>query len=876
MVTLVSRSAEPPMTDLIERELPLALLRDALAQVARGQGKIALVTGEAGAGKTSLLRALVDSHPDGRVLLGACDDLATPRTLGPIRDFALQAPDLRDALVGGPIDREHVMAAVQEELGRGPHPTLAIIEDIHWADDATVDILTFLSRRLEFLPVLLVLTVRESDLDEASRLHRFLSSLVAARSSIRISLGPLTEGAVYGLAQQVGMDGSALFRETGGNPFYVSEMLAAQTEGVPAAVQHAVLARVAALPEEARELLELLSVTPGRTDTYVLDHCQPGWTDAVLPAERREMVRLEGTALRFRHELARRAVETSLSASRKQVLHRRALAALRERGRDWANILHHASQIGDVDAIVEFGPPSARRAATASAFRQALDHYRRVLEHADRFDAAERAALYEEYSLVCFNTERRAEAVRTAEEALRLRRELEEPEALGRALRWRGRVAWWDGQTTQAWEYADRAIETLEPLGPSLELARAYAFRAQLGVIAQRLDVVEEWAPRAIEMAGRLGDDGVRGLAMISLGLVGLVTVRPDAEDMLREGIALANSAGQHDEVARAYMNLAFTKNAFRDYRGAEELLAEGVAYATDHELLTYLTHMTATRCMLCLDTGRWDEAIEIAQPYLQREDLPITALPTLYVTARIMARRGHPDAATLAERLWAVAEPTGELQRIGPSSSLLAELAYLRGESLESHVPRLQRALALGEAGRIGRVAGEAALWLQRAGALESPPEVSEPVYTAMLEGAWAKAAAMWHDFGCPYEEAECLALSGDATSMQEAVRILESLGAEPRAAMVRAELQRLGVAVPRGPQQATRANPAGLTRRQVDVLRLLSSGRTNAEIAEELVLSTRTVDHHVAAILQKLDAANRREAAQRAGELGLLEATS
>ncbi len=861
------------MSDLIERDFPLALLQDAVEQVARGQGKVALVTGEAGEGKTSLLRALVDSRPAARVLLGACDDLETPRTLGPIRDFALQAPALREAILTGTVDRENVMSAVQAELARGPHPTLVIIEDIHWADDATIDVLTFLSRRVEFLPVLLLLTVRESDLDEASRVHRFLSSLVAARSSIRINLGPLTEGAVAELAQQAGIDGAELYQETGGNPFYVSEVLAARTEGVPAAVQHAVLARVAALPEEARELLELLSVTPGRTDTYVLDYVRPGWTEAVEPAERRAMVRLEGNALRFRHELARRAVETSLSPSRRQLLQRRVLTAMREQGRDWSNILHHAVQIEDADTIVEYGPRVARRAAAASAFRQAVAHFRSVLAYADRFPLEERAALFEECSLVSFNADRRSEAVRAAEEALRLRRQLEEPMGLGRALRWRGRVAWWDGRTSDAWEYADEAIAVLEPLEPSVELARAYGFRAQLGGITQRLDVVADYGKRAIEMAADLGEDGVRGLALIAVGLAGMVTGQEDADANVQEGIALAKSAGLHDEVARAYMNLAFTKNAFRDYQAAENLLTQGQAYAADYELLAYLTHMSATRSMLCLDTGRWDEALEVARPFLARDDLPITAFPTLYVSARILARRGHPAARELVEKTWALAEPTGELQRIGPASGTGAELAYLSGESLEPHVPRLRRALALGEAGRIGRVAGEAAMWLKRAGALEEMPTVAEPVYRAMLEDRWERAAHMWRDLGCPYEEADCLANTGDPALMQEALRILDSLGAEPRAAMVRADLQRRGVAVPRGPQQATRANPAGLTRRQVDVLRLLAAGRTNAEIAEELVLSTRTVDHHVAAILQKLDAANRREAAQRAADLGLLE---
>jgi DNA-binding CsgD family transcriptional regulator len=320
-------------------------------------------------------------------------------------------------------------------------------------------------------------------------------------------------------------------------------------------------------------------------------------------------------------------------------------------------------------------------------------------------------------------------------------------------------------------------------------------------------------------------------------------------------------------------MNLAFTRNAFRQYERAEEFLEAGEAYAEEHELVAYLTHMSATRCMLYLDRGRWDQALEIARPFIARDDLPITAFPMLYVSARILTRREDREAAVLVERTWAAAEPTGELQRIGPAACLGAEYAWLNGLPLEPHVPRLRRAMALAEAAHVGRVAGEASLWLQRADALERPPTVSEPGYVAALEGRWAEAARVWHRVGCPYEAAECLAASGDPDAMRDALRTLEALGAEARASGVREALLQQGVAVPRGPQAATRANPAGLTPRQVDVIRRLAQGQTNAEIADALVLSTRTVDHHVAAILAKLEASNRREAAQRAAALGLLE---
>lgn len=240
-----------PQPQLIERDAPLAMLQDALAQVARGSGSVALVMGDAGTGMSSLLRVLVDSRPAARVLLGACDDLDTLRTLGPIRDYALRSPQLREALRGA-VDRDRVMSALQNELAEGPHPTLAIMEDLHWADDATIDVLTFLSRRIEFVPVLLVLSMRETEIQEASRLQRFLASLLDTGSVIRLRLGPLSQDAVTAMCTAAGLSNTELYRQTGGNPFFVTELLAAQTEGVPVTVQHAVLGRVARLPSDPR------------------------------------------------------------------------------------------------------------------------------------------------------------------------------------------------------------------------------------------------------------------------------------------------------------------------------------------------------------------------------------------------------------------------------------------------------------------------------------------------------------------------------------------------------------------------------------------------------------------------------------------------
>jgi DNA-binding NarL/FixJ family response regulator len=158
---------------------------------------------------------------------------------------------------------------------------------------------------------------------------------------------------------------------------------------------------------------------------------------------------------------------------------------------------------------------------------------------------------------------------------------------------------------------------------------------------------------------------------------------------------------------------------------------------------------------------------------------------------------------------------------------------------------------------------------WLQRLGEPVVPfPGCPEP-YAAALAGDWRRAADGHTD---PYERALELAESGSVEPTLEALAVLEELGAEPAAAIVRRRLRGLGVVrSPRRQQTSTGTNPAGLTDRQVEILRLLGAGLTNAQIARRLLVSVRTVDHHVSAVLQKLGVRTRREAAATAMTLDM-----
>lgn len=210
----------------------------------------------------------------------------------------------------------------------------------------------------------------------------------------------------------------------------------------------------------------------------------------------------------------------------------------------------------------------------------------------------------------------------------------------------------------------------------------------------------------------------------------------------------------------------------------------------------------------------------------------------------------------------------TGELQRVAPVAAARAEAAWARGDPEGARVEAMRAysmAMAVGSHWDIGRIA----LWLRRVGALGDVPADLPRPFLMELEGRWREAADAWERMGCPYEQA--LALSeGDEEAQRAALRILEGLGAAPSAAVVRSRLLKRGVrGLARGPRPSTRANPGRLTNRQVEVLELLAEGLSNREIGRRLFLSTRTVDHHVSALLHKLGAGSRARAAALARDM-------
>ncbi|MCE0767895.1 AAA family ATPase [Pseudonocardia kujensis] len=846
--------------ELLERDTALVTLRAALADAERGEGRVVLVSGEAGIGKTTLVRAFTAQvAADGavRVLRGSCDHLLTAREHGPFHDVARQArTELAAALAAGSADavRDRLLAELSIPT------TLLVIEDVHWADEATVDALAFLARRLEATPALVVLTCRDDEVLPGSPLRRLLA-LVRPPSGVRVEVAPLSARAVGALAGESGL-GLRLHALTKGNPFFVTELLAAEDEGVPASVRDVVLERVATLPERTRALLDLLAVVPGRVDRTLLDAVHPGWAADAEPAERRGIVELTDSGPDFRHDLSRMAVAEVLPGARRLALGSAVLTALRrQEPLDEARVLHHAVLCGDAEAVAAHGPGAARRAARAGAHEQALSRYAQLRPYAGILDPDERAAVTEEHAWELYNALRFDEAVALSGEAVALRRERGDTALLARALvglAWHRYLAADVAAATATIEEAVRAAATAGD--PEVtELARSY--RAFLLVLADR--EAEGLAELdAMGASGALASARTiyRGLATAFLG-------DPAGTGILERGVADAAEQGEREFVALGYT--ALVKAARRlgrddDVRGYAEL---GAARTSGIELRAHGYTLQAHLCQLRAQQGRWDEAEEGFRELLEAApQAGVLHRETLPHLGRLLVRRGDPEGDALLERARALAERTDILPVLVPTGLALLERAWLAGDPAAGR-DRVARLLDRLDRPGVERQRGELLRYARRCGmAVETFPGC-RPEHLLGLRGDWRGAAEAWGRLGDPYERALELAESGEPGPTLEALAVLDELGAGPAARLVRARLRDLGVdRVPRGPRPETRAHPAGLTARQGEVLDLLGQGLTNAEIADRLVVSVRTVDHHVSAVLQKLGVSSRRAAARLA----------
>ena len=690
-----------------------------------------------------------------------------------------------------------------------------------------------------------------------------------------MKLAGLSPTAVAQLAEPSGVDAGELYRKTGGNPFFVLEVLAAGADEMPDTVSDAIFARTARLGDSARRLLEAVAVVPPRAEFWLLEALAADAVEALDECVASGMVVTEPSGVAFRHELGRLAVEQSVALSRTVELHRRALALLAdppEGAPDLARLAHHAEAAGDAAAVLRFAPAAAVRAASLGAHREAAAQYARALRFGDRLAAAERAEMLEDCSHACYLTDQYDEGIAALEQALEIRQSLGDRRRQGDVLRRLSEFLWCPGRTVESERCAREAVMLLEALPPGRELAWAYANLALNRLGAAAWEEAVSWGERGVELAERLGETEIAVHAQATIGCV-------LDYGQLEQTLERAQRAGLSEVVGLIFILLGTVAVENRDLDAAGRHLQAGIAYCSDRGLELSLLYLLAHRARLELDAGRWSEAADSAALVLR---LPRTSnkprIVALVVLALVRARRGDPDVWPLLDEAWELAEPTKELLRLGQVAAARAEAAWLEGDR-DAVREATEKPLALARARTAPWLAGELAAWRRRVG-LDAgiPTDAADPYarelepYAIELAGDPQRAADLWREIGCPYEAALALASVSEERPLRQALEELQRLDARPAAAIVARALHQRGArGLPRGPRPRTRNNPAGLTARELEVLTLLTDGSRNAAIAGQLVVSERTVDHHVAAILRKLDVRTRGEAAAAAVRLGL-----
>ena len=824
---------------LLERESLLAELSSLADEARDGRGHVAAIRGEAGVGKTSLLNAFT-ARAGLRVLTSGCEALFTPRPLGPLYDLA----DALDIDPSSP--RQRLFPEVLQTLARCA--TAFVVEDVHWADRATLDLLKYLARRIEHSPVVLIVSYRD---DEVGPDHPLVTVLGEAGSRMkRIAVPPLSREAVAHLAGPR----RGVYELTGGNPFFVTEVLASNAE-VPPTVRDAVLARMATLSPAARNVVEFASLIPGRTELTLFD--EP--PDQIEAATRSGVIRIEHGAVVFRHELGRRAIEDSLSDVRRIPMHRQILRKL-EGDRSMARLAHHAAGARDAEAILRYAPKAAEEAARAGAHREAAQHYRNALAWAGALGDRQRAALLEALAYECYLTEQLEEAVEARTAAVEIYGLLGDALRRGDNLRWRSRTLWFVGRNAEARASARDAIDVLEALPESRELGWACSNQAHLHMLAQEHEDVARWGTRAIEMARRFGDDALLAHALNNVGVSEAFEMGSFAK--LEESLRLSLDKNLEEHVARAYTNLAAELTRVGRHADALPYYEEGIGWCRDRDLDSWVVYMSAWHAKTYLELGDWDKAMKLAQFVLGFPGgAVISRIPSLGVAGVIHARRGDDATAMkLLDEGRDLAAQTGEFQRIAPIAAARAEAAWLRGDRAGA-VAEASHSFGLSEDRHEPWARGALAFWMWCGGAIEVPPPgIAEP-YSLLIDGHALEAERAFAGAGRPYEAALAAAESDDPAAIQRAMETFEQLGAARLPERYRQKLRSLGV---RGPRPSTKANPSGLTAREVEILELVDQGLRNADIAGRLFVSPKTVDHHISSILGKLGARTRGEAAK------------
>ena len=854
---------------LIERESQLAALHEYAKEASQGQGRLVLISGEAGVGKSVLLEEFAQELSDARWLWAGCDGLFTPAALGPLLDIASQLDGdlLQLCRVGA--KRDQLYGALLRQLSEMRTLGVIVIEDVHWADEATLDLLSYLGRRIQHLRVLLLVTYRDDALAADDPLRYTLGALASQRATRRLTLPSLTAAGVAALAQGTKIDATELHRLTAGNPFFVNEVLDAGTNALPASIRDAVLARTRTLTLPARHALDTAALIGSRPPSDLLVSLveDPLVMDELVS---HGLLIKDGDDLRFRHEIARVAIEAAVPPYRKATIHSEIMDALLTAGcDDDARLAFHAEGAGRADLVLWYGPRAARRASELWSHREAAAQYDRALRSAQESDTRNRAELSDALAHELALLDRWEESAKTRIAALELWRNVGDPRRESPSMREVSKAMWRLCRGPEWLQATEAALALAEPLGPSPELARAY----------EGAGLVRE----AREMAQQFGLSDVVSDALDTEAW----QIRGKGGDWtlpMRVALEVALSGGHEEQAGRAFASAYMMYGDELRFEEAERSYGDALAYCEEHDIGTFAVCLQGQRTAVLEQSGHWDECLSLGHALLEQHTLsPWNRLRPLCSTAKVMARRGQPGYWSYLDEAIGSAIRLGEPHWIRPVGIARTEAYWLEGR-LDAAISELDRVRSLTPgalaATPIAAAAGATAvdrcwmaLWLRR---LTVSPNVDHTVdiepFASQLAGDGARAAMLWDRLGCRYQAALALLDTKEETHLRESLTRLVDLGAEAAARLVRRTMRDLGIrSIPAGARPATKAHPHGLTTREQEILQLISQGQSNEEISASLFISVRTVEHHVSAILGKLGTDSRKGAAKEARRLGL-----
>ncbi|WP_156689429.1 helix-turn-helix transcriptional regulator [Mycobacterium sp. Marseille-P9652] len=863
------------MDCLLEREAVLAELGALARGIRRGTGGLVLLGGEAGVGKTAAITRFTSRLDlDIRVLRGWCDPLEATRPLGPLLDALAGVGPAAAHALSSAIEAGDTGALYRRLLGvlRDGHRWVWVIEDAHWADGATLDLLRFLARRVDSLPLMLLVSYRDDALSAEHPLSVALGDVATCAAATRIGLRPLSRAAVATLAVGSGLNANELHRLTGGNPFFLTEVLAAGAAALtrntlPRSISEAVCGRLGRLSSAARETAHAAAVCGPRADPDLLAKVCPEAGAGLVECLDAGVLVAEGDAIGFRHELARRATADKIPGYQRRVLHKRALTALAEppiNPDTFGALAFHAEKAGDTDAVTQYAPAAAARASMLGANREAAELYALALRHADGVPAEQKVTWLEQHAFSCYVSGLGKAAVSSWEEAIALRHALGDTLGESSDLHWLSHQLYALGRTSAAVESTLASLRLLEDAGPCPQLA--WSLAAMAGLAAFGFDpACADYAERAIALGTQLGDRAVVVRARFYALLAPVLADDTGWDDL---------EAAWHDSMAIEELSelaglngalISWYAAVHHDVARAEAYIDETSAFCAEHDLGMFDAVTTGAAGLLAMHTGDWSHALACADDVVTRPGLPpSTRILSLITAALIRSRRAEQPVDALLDEALAAADP-GDLARLGVVWAARAEVAWLAGDD-DTARAEAQAGLAAATEHADPWLVGHLRRWAQLAGGpvTDAPTVDTVTPYRLEVSGDWQGAAAEWTRLGCPYDAA-IAQLGGDVAAVEAALTTFRRLGARAVARRAQRRLAQLRGPIRRSHSAGTVSDPDGLTRREREVLTLIAAGHSDADIATKLSISPKTVGHHVTAILAKLGVDNRTQAAVR-----------